>query len=89
MGKKSAETAIGAVVLLIAFTLLYLFITTVEVETVQEYDVKAAERSNRAANRKELSETTWYPHSCNKNARLVFGQGEPGILLDSRHQSKT
>jgi len=41
MGKNSAETAMGAVVLLIAFTLLYVFITTVEVGTVQGYDVKA------------------------------------------------
>ena len=41
MGKNSAETAMGAVVLLIAFTLLYFFITTVEVGTVQGYDVKA------------------------------------------------
>ncbi len=41
----------------------------------------AAERSNRAANRKELSETTWYPHSCDKNARFVFGLGEPVLDL--------
>ncbi len=41
MGKNQAETAMGAVVLLVAFAFLYVFITTAEVGTVQGYDVKA------------------------------------------------
>ena len=41
MGKRPAETVMGAVVLLIAFSFLYLFITTAEVGTVQGYEVKA------------------------------------------------
>lgn len=41
MGKKPAETVLGAVVLLTAISFLYLFITTAEVGTVQGYDVTA------------------------------------------------
>ncbi len=41
MGKKPAETVLGAVVLLTALSVVYLFITTVEVGTVQGYDVTA------------------------------------------------
>ncbi len=41
MGKNPAETAMSAVVLLIAFAFLYIFITTAEVGTAQGYDVKA------------------------------------------------
>ena len=41
MGKNPAKTVMGAVVLLIAFTFLYIFITIAEVGTVQGYHVKA------------------------------------------------
>jgi phospholipid/cholesterol/gamma-HCH transport system substrate-binding protein len=41
MSKNLAETAVGAVVLLIAFSFLYFFFTTAEVGTVQGYEVKA------------------------------------------------
>ncbi len=41
MDKKLAETATGAVVVLIAFAFLYLVFATAEVGTVQGYDVKA------------------------------------------------
>jgi hypothetical protein len=41
VGKNPAKTVMGAVVLLIAFTFLYMFITIAAVGTVQGYDVKA------------------------------------------------
>ena len=41
MGNKLAETATGAVVVLIAFAVLYFFFATAEVGTVQGYQVKA------------------------------------------------
>ena len=41
MGKNLAETAMSAVVLVVAFAFLYIFITTAEVGTVQGYDIKA------------------------------------------------
>lgn len=41
MGRKSAETAMGAVVVLISIGFVYFFITTVNVGTVQGYEVKA------------------------------------------------
>lgn len=41
MGKNFAETATGAVVVMIAFTVLYLFFNSAEVDAVKGYDVKA------------------------------------------------
>ena len=41
MSKNPAEIALSAVVLLVAFAFLYIFITTAEVGTVQGYGVKA------------------------------------------------
>ena len=41
MSKKSAETAMGAAVVLIAFIFLYSFFTTAEVGSVHGYELKA------------------------------------------------